>query len=545
VPRFTAVSRAYKVVSLVVAIAVSIALLFQWPAIMKYTSTIVCTLLVSITLSACGGGGGDSAEVAEAPDVALSAGAAEPRAQVQVVRDVAEASVVKPNSVEVSSTKWGTAERPFSARSPWNARPINPVFTDIGIPQDVYFPKIESGKFSTGVFVASANDAAVEVLGPIGKRGVWDPDGQVHLPKIVIPRWPSNTVPAESGDGHADIVDPISGVVHSFWQLRQIDGVWRAEQYAWTRLDGRGWSDPAHWFQGARAAAVPTMGGLIRTSAINDGDTMFRHALAMSLAHSGLSPSPTYVFPATSADTGAEVTNFGRVPEGALLMLPANFDTSKITSPILKKIAETLKVYGAYAVDRNHGTPFVIYAEIGSGINLHPNGWNSKNANDLNDIRAALRVVESAEQWLDGDGRPFDMTGEKLNLLSMRGPWRLVSGNTLGVFNTLSQRVEFENPGNARIVQRNTTGTGFNKVTWGRLQPGVRYTIKAETTGGAKLRLRLVNMEDPSKTMDTGELANGESFTFTWPTLVSWHELVAISGTNQVSSVGVLLTRAE
>ncbi len=50
----------------------------------------------------------------------------------------------------------------------------------------------------------------------------------------------------------------------TFWQLKQQTGNGSATQYAWTRLNGSGWGDPAHYFQGARAAAVPTAAGLIR-----------------------------------------------------------------------------------------------------------------------------------------------------------------------------------------------------------------------------------------------------------------------------------------
>ena len=55
--------------------------------------------------------------------------------------------------------------------------------------------------------------------------------------------------------------------------------------------------------------------------------------------------------------------NSGQTPEGALLMLPQSFDIDKTRNATLKKVAKTLKTYGAYVVDRNHGTPFAIYFE--------------------------------------------------------------------------------------------------------------------------------------------------------------------------------------
>ncbi|MGC8035661.1 hypothetical protein ACP3WA_26485, partial [Salmonella enterica] len=77
-----------------------------------------------------------------------------------------------------------------------------------------------------------------------------------------------------------------------------------------------------------------------------------------TMTYNGLSAKPTYVFPATSADVNAAKVNSGPFPEGALMMLPPSFDTSKITNEEVRRIAETLKRYGAYVIDANDGTPF-------------------------------------------------------------------------------------------------------------------------------------------------------------------------------------------
>ena len=81
-----------------------------------------------------------------------------------------------------------------------------------------------------------------------------------------------------------------------------------------------------------------------------------------------------YVFPATAADGNAATTNTGRIPEGALMMLPYNFDVSQIANPAVRKVAQTLKVYGAYVVDRNVGVPFTI---SGTGFGAY-NGGNTR-----------------------------------------------------------------------------------------------------------------------------------------------------------------------
>ncbi|OYT99166.1 MAG: Atrophin-1 multi-domain protein [Burkholderiales bacterium PBB1] len=420
-------------------------------------------------------------------------------------------------AVSVAAEAFGTPLRPFSAQSPWNARPVAPVFGDFEIPRSAYYPTLAEGKWSTGVFIASAGDKSVTVLGPLDKPGVWDPDSEVTHESIVIPRWPADVVPAEGTDGHADIVDPITGIIHSLFKLKRVDGQWRALQYAWTRLDGRGWGEPGHYFQGARASAVPTMGGLIRTHEVNDGDSVYRHALAMSLTFNGLSPSPAYVFPATSADGGAEKTNSGQIPEGALMMLPPEYDTASIKEPKLRKVAETLKLFGAYVVDRNVGTPFVIYVENGTQLNVHGGKWNSEVARELDRMRSGLRQVVAVNGWIDGNGRALTQLDQQLNLLSMRGPWRLVKGDgPLGDFQTWQQAVVFP-PGGSVTHQINTSGRTLHTIAWARPQPGDRYLLTARAEGGGSLRLQLYDAGGQSLLYDSGELADGQSAEFAWP----------------------------
>lgn len=448
----------------------------------------------------------------------------------------------KPES-HAAAGAWGTYLKPFAANSLWNSRPVAPVLGEFVIPKSDYYPKIGEGSYSLGVFLAKPTDGPATVYGLPDSKGVWDPDAETHRDSVTIPRWPPDATPAEGTDGHADIVDPVTGIVHSFYKLKRQDGRWIAMQYAWTRIGGRGWGNPGHYFQGARAAGVASMGGLIRKHEVHDGDTMYRHALAVSLTFNALSPKPAYVFPATSADT-ASARNYGAIPEGSLLMLPDSFDAAKITSPDLRKVVETLKVYGAYVVDRNVGTPFYIYVENGSGYNLHGAGWNSVVAADLDRIRAALRPVVSAGGWIDGNGRPFT-PGKDLNLLSMRGPWRIESGSTPGAYDSWAQAVVF--PGTAaRTVLINTSSRGLNPVSWSTPAPGRPYRLTAITTGGAKLRFQLRDTGTGSIVVDSKELANGETAAFTWPEQRVAPIVLAISGAGQPSSVrGSLVAEAK
>ncbi len=422
---------------------------------------------------------------------------------------------------------------PFAITSPWNVRPVAPVFGSYEIPKSDYFPSISEGKYSSGVFLAQRSDKPAEIFSLPGKPGVWDPDAEVYRTSIVIPHWPASVIPAAGNDGHADIVDPETGRIHSFYRLTKTEGQWRAQQYAWTDLNGRGWGNPAHYFQGARAAGVPTTGGLIRKHEINDGTSHYRHALAMSMTFNAMSADPVYVYPATSGDRDAAKTNFGAIPEGALMMLPPSFRSEAIANSDLRKVVETLKIYGAYVVDRNHGTPFGIYVEIGSGFQLHRGGWDKQVARDLDLIRASLRQVVSVAGWVDGNGDAMTME-TNLNRLSMRGPWRMERGSVAGAFDTWAQAVLFP-PAGERIEMVNRSGRSITTVTWAKPQAGERYRLTATGKGGAALRLRLYGAGGALQA-DSGELADGESSLITWPAGAVAVVLHTYSGTSGESS---------
>ncbi|WP_243397759.1 Atrophin-1 multi-domain protein [Herbaspirillum robiniae] len=437
---------------------------------------------------------------------------------------------------------WGTYLKPFSADSLWNSRPVNPTFGDDVIPTSSYFPAITANAYSTGMFLASPQDPAVTVTGASGSKGLFNTDDE-NYHDVTIPHWPAAAKPAPGSDGHADIVDPVNNIIHSFWQLKQQGTQWTAAQYSWTRLNGRGWPEPGHYYQGARATGVPASGGLIRIHEVAAKPDFYSHALAMSLTFNGLSANPTYVFPATSADTNAAKLNSGKFPEGALVMLPASFDTSKLTDPELRRIAETLKRYGAYIVDANTGTPFVIYVEIGASYNLHPNGWNNTVASELQVIRAGLRRVTGASGWVDGNGKNFTPT-QNLNLLSMRGNWTQQSGSTLGKYSSWDQAVVFPSTSSVSEVV-NYSNRGMNAVTWAKPVMGATYKITARTTGGGKLRFSVYDQAAGKMTVDTGYLDNGQSKTFTWTATTPALALYARSGTGQASSVGGELLKAD
>jgi hypothetical protein len=448
-----------------------------------------------------------------------------------------------------NKTLFGNFYKPFISYSPWNSRPINPQFGSFVIPKDSYYPSIGEGAYSTGVFEAVESDPPMTFYPLPGWKGINDPDSEVDKPSVTIPHWPASAVPSTSGDGHCDVVDSTTGIIHSFWCLKKVDSEWVCAQYAWSHITGTGWGNPAHHYQGARAAAVPPIGGLIRKHEVNDKKANYEHALSMSLTFSGLGHHPAYIYPATSADQYADSVNFGGIPEGALLMLPPSFDTSKLCTHQLRKIANTLKKYGAYVIDQNSGTPFSIYVENGSGFNIMgtaKGGWNQAVADDMDTIREALRMVTGAEKWVAGSINGVEApVPPKVaqNVLSMRGPWRLESEtdyrsvNAGGAFyDTWEQCLKF--PASKTPIKLINSGSrGISKVTWAELKSGDKVELKVTATGGAKVCLSVWGWVKGKnqEVVNTGKLGNGQTSTFVLPD-GWWSTFYAESGAEGIES---------
>ena len=408
-----------------------------------------------------------------------------------------------------------TPSRPFSERSPWNARPTGALLGTDEVARSKYFPSVAAGNYSLGVSVASPNDPPMTVLPIVGKPGIWVPDAEASVDRIEIPHWPAGVDPARGSDGHAEIIDAANNRIHSFFFLRNVDGQWRTAQYTWTRLDGRGWGEPAHYFQGSRATGVPALAGLIRKDEVDDGQPTYLHALAMSLPPETLSGNPSYIFPATSADSDAAKAHTGRIPEGALMMLPPSFDAAAVRNARLAKVARTLMRFGAYVVDRNDGTPFAIYVENGADFDLHKGGWQNDVAADLDRMRAALRQVVGASGWVDGKGNAFSPE-RSLNLLSMRGPWQASDGGALGRFDSWEQAVVFP-PSATPIVQTNASGRSMPAIPWAVPRAGATVRLKVSGSGGATLKLDLMAIDSGALLLSSGFVRTGTDKTLRWP----------------------------
>ncbi|HEX8610705.1 MAG TPA: Atrophin-1 multi-domain protein [Telluria sp.] len=413
-----------------------------------------------------------------------------------------------------STPAFGTYQKPFAADSLWNSYPVNPVLGTYQIPPTStnWDPTISSGKFSSGVFEAKETDAPMTIYPHPGRAGVTDTDAEVELATYTIPHWPAATIPASGGDGHADIIDAKLNRLYSFSNLiKNTDGKWIATRVSWTPLNGTGWGNPSHHYQGGRAAGPAPTGGLIRKGEVDDGKPVYEHALSMSLDFSGLSAEPNhYVYPATAADTTiANKPNTGQIPEGGLVMLPSNFDLSKITDPKLLKVARTLMKYGAYVVDRNESTPFVIYVEIGAP-------WSDLPRPQLRLIREALRQVVSHSGHIAGNG-VARVPETQVNLLSLRGDWLPIQGvGAYGVFDTFTQSLRWTSPTTSyTMIQRNYSNRGLGRTAYAAPKAGHRYKFSVEATGGVKMNMSI----QIGSTLQTATkfLGNGESEIVVWP----------------------------
>lgn len=452
------------------------------------------------------------------------------------------AALFSVTSMPAMAQEWGSYFKPFAADSLWNSRPVNPTFGDEVIPPTNVLPKVTNKDYSTGIFLASPNDPPMTITGPAGSKGLYNADPE-NYQDVTIPHWPSSVQPGPGTDGHADVLDPTTGILHSFWKLKQVDGKWVASLYSWTRINGRGWADPGQYYQGARAVGIPASAGLIRIHEAAARPEFYPHALAMSLAFTGLSANPSYVFPATSGDTHAARMNSGTIPEGSLLMLPPDFDTSKISNEEVRRIAETLKRFGAYVVDCNAITPFLIYAEISSAANPLNFGTYEDATRELQLIRAGLRRVIGSSSWVDGNGKTF-VPNKNLNLFSMRGVWAQHSGNVIAKYSSWDQAVVFPATQSVSEVV-NYSNRGMQHVNWAKPQMGSLYKLTARTTGGGKLRVTIYDQLTGKVVTDTGYLGNNESKTFTWNANSPRLTVYAQSGVGNSSHIGGELLRAE
>lgn len=418
----------------------------------------------------------------------------------------------------------GTYKNLFAANSLWNSIPQNiaygPEKQIVYDRESMYHPTVEGGSFSTATNLAKASDSKMTVLPLAGHPGITIGDTLSLAPSVVIQNWPANVVIASGSDGHCDIVDPTTKRIHSFWMLQKDGEDYRAELYNWAQLGGSGFGDPAHFIQGARASAVVPSAGLIRKHEADDGDSVFRHALAVSLPGQSLAAAPSYVRPTTNRDWDY-YNNTGTIPYGARLFLRPDYKGLRpeyvASNPGLLRIIKTLILYGAFVVDRNVGTPYAIYLEIGAPLQLSvanpPVAWDSMLYDELDNIADNLVPMISCDGYIDGNGKPFKESLLDANLISLRGTW--------------TGRAAFDSWGQCVVlppVKEPTEFTcfsqlAFRNVDWAGPDFGSGYQLTATTEGDATLKIEVADgngnvIWTPTPSTD---LRNGQSCTLQWP----------------------------
>jgi hypothetical protein len=386
---------------------------------------------------------------------------------------------------------------------------------------------LNQDKYSTRVFNAKITDESVVIYGRDNQSGPWVSD-EVRHRNVLISHFPTNTVPASGTDGHCEIVDPASGLLHSFFRLifDTKTRVWQATKYTAAALDDSGWGTPSAP-DGPRAAGVSTAGGLLRIHEV--GLETLSHVLAIGTHANVFRSGPQ--FPATLQDRNGPASYSGDFPMGTLFMLPGEFHVESLTWPNARTIAHTLKSFGARLVDQTVGT-FAFYGEIGGGWSqaAEQGRWQSSWERDLVRIRDGLRAVTSVSGWLDANGERFTPTPwEKMNLLSMRGPWVLHGGIELSGsgFETTEKMFLFPES-TAPVAYRKTIywRDDHSQEPWfqwmdGRWytnpQPGATYRLRAKGFGDANGSLAIRPKERSKHTVLVDALYPGQASIFRSP----------------------------
>jgi hypothetical protein len=436
---------------------------------------------------------------------------------------------------------------PYSSQSLWKARPVNPTFGTgiIAGSEYAYVP------YQAPVYYARASDPSVTIFGPDRDAGINVPDEISHR-NVVLPHFPAGVASPPGSDSEIVIYDSTTGLLHSFWQMSHRDGQWTANTYAVESANGWGFGTPSRPFN-IRASGCSPISGALRNWELPGGggeDNYPQHALAMGLGPDCIlrddvsTGGPLY--PATSQDSGFHYT--GEAPDawpiGTLFMLPPTFDLGVLSAPGAIAIARTLMKFGAYLVDECPNT-------CGFYCEWDPNsaGWPDKSYGlfgrrsngDFVAIRDALRAVTAVEGWLDGDAKPWSPpTWERMQLLSMRGPWSAASGTIAGGYDTAANF--FLAPSAApfvarRVIQQpcspspngywrnwNDTGGWFTAPA-----PGQRYTLSVVGSGALQASLSVWDQGLSSNYFTSSIKSPGQRQTFTWPERTSFATLLEIS----------------
>jgi hypothetical protein len=299
---------------------------------------------------------------------------------------------------------------PFTAASPWNVpMGTGAQFVSPACDADLHAQShstadtwINAENYGVPVYQAQASDSL---------KHVWfstNPDVPTpHGRDMGSYRIPSGVQPAAGTDRALVVVDPDHKHSSDLWRAYVNPVFLNAGDFARHDLvGGDGWAVQAgmYWF-GPHAANASYLGGLMRTWEAQAGQ--FRHALAVSLPHSRLSPVGP-ILPATSQDQ-ADGDYTGNVRMGQLIALPAGVDIDGLglTSPAGRAVASALLRYGAYVIDG--GGALALWAEPGTQSYVTPaRQGGAGGVSDMMRIVSHLQcVTNNAPGSWGGGGTPL------------------------------------------------------------------------------------------------------------------------------------------
>jgi hypothetical protein len=459
-------------------------------------------------------------------------------------------------TADVSAANTALFLSPFSSESLWNARPINPKFADGVINRTTNWAMISDGDFGAVLYPARVSDPPVII------RGVSVID-EIVTRDILLPHFPAGVTIPEGSDHEVVIYDSTTQLLHSFWQMQRNDGTWTARSYACERIDGLGWSSPSRPYN-IRAAGCSPVAGALRAWELNEPYP--KHALAMSLdarsilADSASSGGP--VFPATGQDAGFPYRGSApnAWPMGTRFMLASSFDVDSLSALGARKIAQTLQQYGAYLIDTSPGG-CTFLGEYHGGWSLASAATDPftgvwRDNNDLAAIVAGLRSITRVEGWLNGNGNPFKpIPWAAMQLLSMRGPWTVVTGSANGAFDTAQDYFIAPATGAYSVMQRvlyepcRTSPQGWwwnwaHSNGWFTTPtPGQKYLLTINGAGSLSASFSIRSPDSSLIYFNSSITLPAQQQTFTWPNQPSFATIMQIVNPGGGGSIRFELTK--
>lgn len=256
----------------------------------------------------------------------------------------------------------------YSSDSPFN----QPIAADAEIDPNsaAYIERLQDAapllinlkQYTAPVYIAGASTARYDVRLPCGTY--WE-IGVTRLLDVPIPDWaePGNDAsgsitPRGCGedsdrDNNMVVLDLDSRCEYDFWQMRYVNGKWKASWGNAISMDSSG-VYPAGL--STRGSGFAFLGGFIWPDELEKGQ--INHALVFAYPFTKRGGP---VAPATDSDGTSRGTR--ALPEGARLRLDPTLDLDSLDlTPAKRTIAKALQEYGMYLVDNGGESGIGIYA---------------------------------------------------------------------------------------------------------------------------------------------------------------------------------------